>query len=148
MQIIDSIQLDFSDVLIKPRRSSLDSRSKVNITREYKFKWCPSVITGTGIMQSNMGTIGNFEVSRKMLENGLFACLHKHHELDELISFYKELVDKCDDSWKRCLLGVGLRDNGIDKLRKINEIHGFLVEKTFPTTGKPFLIFNVLTDNL
>ena len=131
MQIIDSIQLDFSDVLIKPRRSSLDSRSKVNITREYKFKWCPSVITGTGIMQSNMGTIGNFEVSRKMLENGLFACLHKHHELDELISFYKELVDKCDDSWKRCLLGVGLRDNGIDKLRKINEALGIRVGVKF-----------------
>ena len=131
MQIIDSIQLDFSDVLIKPRRSSIDSRSKVNITREYKFKWCPSVITGTGIMQSNMGTIGNFEVSRKMLENGLFACLHKHHELDELISFYKELVDKCDDSWKRCLLGVGLRDNGIDKLRKINEALGIRVGVKF-----------------
>ena len=31
MQIIDSVQLDFSDVLIKPRRSSIDSRSKVNI---------------------------------------------------------------------------------------------------------------------
>ena len=33
MQIIDSVQLDFSDVLIKPRRSSIDSRSKVDITR-------------------------------------------------------------------------------------------------------------------
>ena len=33
-------------------------------------------------------------------------------------------------------------------MAKINEIHGFLVEKTFPTTGKPFLILNVLTDNL
>ena len=106
MQIVDSVQLDFSDVLIKPRRSSIDSRSKVNITRDYKFKWCPSVIKGTGIMQSNMGTIGNFEVSRKMLEQGLFACLHKHHNLDELKKFYKELLDKGDDSWRRCLLAI------------------------------------------
>ena len=104
MQIINETQLDFSDVLIKPRRSSIDSRSKVDITREYKFKWCPYVIKGTGIMQANMGTIGNFEVSRRMLDNGLFACLHKHHNIDELIGFYKELIKRGDDTWRRCPL--------------------------------------------
>ena len=127
MQIINETQLDFSDVLIKPRRSSIDSRSKVDITREYKFKWCPYVIKGTGIMQANMGTIGNFEVSRKMLDNGLFACLHKHHNINELIGFYKELIKRGDDTWRRCLLGIGLRDNGIDKLRQINKELGIQV---------------------
>ena len=127
MQIINETQLDFSDVLIKPRRSSIDSRSKVDITREYKFKWCPYVIKGTGIMQANMGTIGNFEVSRKMLDNGLFACLHKHHNIDELIGFYKELIKRGDDTWRRCLLGIGLRDNGTDKLRQINKELGIQV---------------------
>ena len=127
MQIINETQLDFSDVLIKPRRSSIDSRSKVDITREYKFKWCPYVIKGTGIMQANMGTIGNFEVSRKMLDKGLFACLHKHHNIDILIKFYKELIKRGDDTWRRCLLGIGLRDNGIDKLRQINKELGIQV---------------------
>ena len=127
MQIINETQLDFSDVLIKPRRSSIDSRSKVDITREYKFKWCPYVIKGTGIMQANMGTIGNFEVSRRMLDNGLFACLHKHHNINELIGFYKELIKRGDDTWRRCLLGIGLRDNGIDKLRQINKELGIQV---------------------
>ena len=127
MQIISETQLDFSDVLIRPRRSSIDSRSKVDITREYKFKWCPYVIKGTGIMQTNMGTIGNFEVSRMMLDNGLFACLHKHHNINELIGFYKELIKRGDDTWRRCLLGIGLRDNGIDKLRQINKELGIQV---------------------
>ena len=127
MQIINETQLDFSDVLIKPRRSSIDSRSKVDITREYKFKWCPYVIKGTGIMQANMGTIGNFEVSRKMLDKGLFACLHKHYNVDILIRFYKELIKRGDDTWRRCLLGIGLRDNGIDKLRQINKELGIQV---------------------
>lgn len=124
MQIIDSVQLDFSDVLIKPRRSSIDSRSKVDITREYKFKWCPYVIKGTGIMQANMGTIGNFKVSRKMLEQGLFACLHKHYDVEKLKLFYSELIGYDDDRWKRCLLSIGLRDNGIEKLREINKEFG------------------------
>ena len=60
MQIIDSVQLDFSDVLIKPRRSSIDSRSKVDLKREYKFKWCPEVVRGTGIMQANIDLGRNY----------------------------------------------------------------------------------------
>ena len=138
MQIINEVQLDFSDVLIKPRRSSIDSRSKVDITRVYKFKWCPYPITGTGIMQANMGTIGNFAVSRKMLENGLFACLHKYHSVEDLISFYDELVNPKDVKhwspipvWHRCLLGIGLRDDGIEKLRAINKALGIQVGVKF-----------------
>jgi len=138
MQIIDSVQLDFSDVLIKPRRSSIDSRSKVDITREYKFKWCPDVIIGTGIMQANMGTIGNFEVSRKMLENNLFACLHKYHKVEDLIEFYRSLMIPMEEivytayhPWKRCLLGIGLRDDGIEKLRIINKELGIQVGVKF-----------------
>jgi len=127
MQIISQTELDFSDVLIKPRRSTISSRKDVNITREYKFKWCPKVITGTGIMQANMGTIGNFQVTRKMLENGLFACLHKYHGVSDLIKFYKELINKGDDTWCRCLLSIGLMDNGIDKLREINKTLGIQV---------------------
>lgn len=127
MQIINETQLDFSDVLIRPRRSSIDSRSKVDITREYKFKWCPYVVKGTGIMQANMGTIGNFRLSKKMLDNGLFACLHKHHKVEDLIEFYGELIDRGDDSWRRCLLGIGLRDNGVEKLRTLNEKLGIQI---------------------
>ena len=119
MQIIDNVQLDFSDVLIRPRRSTLASRKDVDITREYKFKWCPKVIKGTGIMQANMGTIGNFAVSERMLENGLFACLHKHHSVESLISFYKKLLTYDDDRWMRCLLSIGLKDNGVEKLERI-----------------------------
>lgn len=131
MRIEEKLQLDFTDVLIRPRRTSLESRRDVDITREYKFKWCPNVIKGTGIMQANMGTIGTFDVSRKLLENGLFACLHKHHDIEELVSFYKELLDRGDDSWMRCLLGIGLRDNGIEKLRIINERLGIQIGVKF-----------------
>ncbi len=112
MQILENTELDYSDVLIKPRRSTLASRKDVDITREYKFKWCPNVIKGTGIMQANMGTIGNFEVSKKMLESGLFACLHKHYSLEKLIEFYETLTE---NERERCFLSIGLKDNGYDK---------------------------------
>lgn len=116
MQILEETQLDFSDVLIKPRRSTLSSRADVDVTREYKFKWCPYIIKGTGIMQANMGTIGTFNVTRKMLKSGLFACLHKHYDIDSLRDFYKSLND---DERKRCFLSIGIKDNGYDKFEKL-----------------------------
>ena len=87
MRIETEIELDYSDVLIKPRRSTIASRKDADITREYKFRWSGRTVKGTGIMQANMGTIGNFEVSRKMLNSGLFACLHKHHNVEDLVEF-------------------------------------------------------------
>lgn len=119
MQILEKTELDFSDVLIKPRRSTLSSRADVDINRKYKFKWTSSVAYGTGIMQSNMGTIGTFDVSRKMLKDGLFACLHKHHDIQDLIDFYKSLDP--DTEWNRCFISIGLKDNGLEKVRKLKE---------------------------
>lgn len=112
MQIIEETQLDFSDVLIKPRRSTLSSRKEADLNRKYKFKWHDYSVIGTGIMQSNMGTIGNFEVSRKLLKNGLFACLHKYHSVSDLVKFYDSLTD---DEFERCFVSIGLRtsDNNL-----------------------------------
>lgn len=126
MRIENEIELDYSDVLIKPRRSTIASRKDADITREYKFKWSGKVVKGTGIMQANMGTIGNFEVSRKMLNAGLFACLHKHHNVEDLIEFYRTLVDE-HDTYLRCLLAVGLKDNGVEKVREIKRALGITV---------------------
>ena len=126
MRIETEIELDYSDVLIKPRRSTIASRKDADITREYKFKWSGKTVKGTGIMQANMGTIGNFEVSRKMLNSGLFACLHKHHNVEDLVEFYRTLVDE-NDTYLRCLLAVGLKDNGVEKVREIKRALGITV---------------------
>ena len=126
MRIENEIELDYSDVLIKPRRSTIASRKDADITREYKFRWSGKTVKGTGIMQANMGTIGNFEVSRKMLNSGLFACLHKHHNVDDLVEFYRTLVDE-NDTYLRCLLAVGLKDNGVEKVREIKRRLGITV---------------------
>ena len=37
MHLDNQIKLDFKDVLIRPKRSTLTSRSQVDITREIKF---------------------------------------------------------------------------------------------------------------
>ena len=115
MQILPQTELDFSDVLIKPRRSTICSRKDANIVREYKFKWFKRTVKGTGIMNANMGTIGNFNVAKAMLDDGLFTCLHKHHKKENLFDFYKTLKTN-PDSFFRCFLSIGLKDNGLEKI--------------------------------
>ena len=39
MRIEEDVKLDFKDVLIRPKRSTLASRKEVDIRRPYKFKW-------------------------------------------------------------------------------------------------------------
>lgn len=90
MRIQDDIQLDYCDVLLRPKRSALASRSQVDIEREYTFKWCPRAICGTGIIAANMATTGTLEIAREMQKYKLFTALHKHYEVKELISFLKK----------------------------------------------------------
>ena len=46
MRIINDVKLDFKDVLILPKRSTLESRSQVELTRTFKFKNSGATWTG------------------------------------------------------------------------------------------------------
>ena len=73
-------KLDFNNVLIRPKRSTIDSRSKVNLERTFKFRHSPLTWTGIPIIAANMDTTGTFEV---------YDCLSKHKMLTALHKFYK-----------------------------------------------------------
>jgi len=94
MRIINEKQLDFTDVILRPKRSRLTSRSEVEILREYEFKWTKNTtgltIKGTGIMPANMSTSGTIELAKVMCEHNLFAALHKHYTAKEVINFLKK----------------------------------------------------------
>ena len=89
MRIQDDIQLDYCDVLLRPKRSALASRSQVDIIRKYTFKWCPKTIEATGIISANMFTTGTMEIAREMQKQKLFTALHKHYSAEELLAFFE-----------------------------------------------------------
>ena len=62
MKIENDIKLDFSDVLIRPKRTVLSSRSQVSLDREFKFPHSTSKWIGVPIMAANMDTTGTFDV--------------------------------------------------------------------------------------
>ena len=60
MRIEDDIKLDFSDVLIRPKRSTLKSRKDVDLRRTYTFKHSKKEWSGIPIMAANMDTVGTY----------------------------------------------------------------------------------------
>jgi GMP reductase len=92
MRIEQDIKLDFKDVLIRPKRSTLTSRKEVDITRTYKFKWSGQAYNGVPIIAANMDGVGTMAMARSFAAqgDGLTAALHKHYDLEELVAFYEK----------------------------------------------------------
>ena len=57
-------KLDFKDVLIRPKRSTLRSRADVDITRSFRFIHTGLEWTGFPLIASNMDAIGTFSMAR------------------------------------------------------------------------------------
>ena len=63
MRIEYEVKLDFKDVLIRPKRSTLRSRAEVDLNRTFRFKHTGKEWTGVPIFAANMDSTGTFEVA-------------------------------------------------------------------------------------
>jgi GMP reductase len=89
-KIINELKLDFDDVLIRPKRSTLKSRSEVCINREFTFKYSPRKLNCVPIMVANMDTVGTMPMAKITSEHEAITCLHKHYQPSDLLSFYSD----------------------------------------------------------
>lgn len=112
MRIEEDIKLDFKDVLIRPKRSTLSSRKEVDITRDFIFRWSGRSYHGVPIIAANMDGVGTFAMAKSFIRdgNGLSAALHKHYPLEKLISFFDEYGAK--SAW----YSIGMTQDDQDKL--------------------------------
>jgi len=85
MKILDDVKLDYSDVLILPKRSQYSSRSEVSLERTFKFKYSPYTWTGVPIIVSNMDTTGTIKMALEMQKHKVITCLHKYYTSSQLL---------------------------------------------------------------
>lgn len=111
-------QLDFDDVLIMPQPSGLNSRSEVDITKDYKFKWSGKTIRGCGVVAANMATTGTFEMAKEFQKHKMFCALHKHYSAEQVIEFLKE-NQKGFGNNDYIFISTGLRSDDFTKLKQI-----------------------------
>ncbi|KAJ7313164.1 hypothetical protein JRQ81_004438 [Phrynocephalus forsythii] len=68
--IDNDIKLDFKDVLLRPKRSTLKSRSEVDLMRSFVFRNSKQTYTGIPIIAANMDTVGTFEMAKVLCKVG------------------------------------------------------------------------------
>ena len=104
MLISEDIKLDYSDVLIRPKRSTLKTRASVNIERTYKFRHSEREWTGVPIMAANMDVVGTFKMHSALTEFHMITCIAKALNLSD--EWWKVVyMDKGRD-FLGCLAGI------------------------------------------
>ena len=111
MKIESDIKLDFNDVLIRPKRSTLSSRSLVNLERTINFKNSGQSWTGVPHIAANMDTIGTYEVYQVLSKHKIITAFHKFYTVDD----YK----KMDLDVNYFMVSTGIRDHDFEKLVNI-----------------------------
>lgn len=115
MRIETDIKLGFKDVMFRPKRSTLKSRSEVSLNRTFKFLHSSHSWNGVPIMAANMDTVGTFSMAKQLSKHGLFTAIHKHYSLDEWSYFLNNSSPNiCDNI--ALSTGTGPKDSEMTEL--------------------------------
>ena len=93
MRIEGEIKLAFDDVMIRPKRSTLVSRSDVTLKRKFSFKHTSRTWEGVPVSAANMDTTGVFDVARVLQGHNMMTCLQKFSSVRDLEKAWEEGVD-------------------------------------------------------
>lgn len=115
-KIITGLKLGFKDVLIVPQRSELNSRSEVDLVREFKFKNSPLKWSGVPIVAANMDTVGTFETAKVLMKYKMLTAVHKHYSISDWENFVNSLTNnEKEEFFEYSMLSTGTSDNDYEK---------------------------------
>lgn len=116
MRVEADIKLGFKDVLFKPKRSTLKSRSQVSLERTFRFVHTDQEWTGVPVIAANMDTVGTFAMALALAEHKMLTAVHKHYTVEEWKSFLETAPAGIED---HVLVSCGTSDNDFTKLNDI-----------------------------
>ncbi|WP_343182655.1 GMP reductase [Buchnera aphidicola] len=116
MRIEESIKLGFKDVLIRPKRSMLKSRSEVNLCRSFFFKHSNIFWKGIPIIASNMDTIGTFNVAKVLSDFKILTAIHKYYDISDWKNFISSLPK---EKFNYIMISTGTAKKDYMKLKNI-----------------------------
>jgi len=123
MLINDDIKLDYSDVLIRPKRSTLKSRKEVDLIRTTKFVNSKQVYSGVPIMAANMDGVGTFEMADKLSKLNIFTCLVKTYKTNELVDFFDSSdLELMTYRKQNVAMSIGTSDSDLKKFKEVYEL--------------------------
>jgi len=152
MQIENDTKLDYSDVLIRPKRSTLTSRKEVDLGRVIYFRNYKLQHTDTGslpygypsgpysekpvgyrgipIIAANMDGVGTFEMGDTLASQLIMTCLKKTYSVNELVEYFDRDIDS-DQLPEELAVGqrqgyvamsIGCTNEDYEKFRNVYEL--------------------------
>jgi GMP reductase len=113
--IVQDIKLDFKDVLIRPKRSQLNSRVEVSLERTYNFVHAKKVWTGVPIIAANMDHTGTLEMAEALSKHKAMVALSKFIAPERLENFLRAH----GNAKPFVFLSAGLNDKDLPRLKDI-----------------------------
>ena len=120
MRIEYEIKLGFKDVMIRPKRSTLKSRSQVSLERNFTFVNSKKKWSGVPIIAANMDTVGTFEMAEALAKEKIITAIHKHYTPEEWTAFLK---NQPDSIYEYIALSTGTGKADEEKIKQIMEEH-------------------------
>lgn len=117
MRIEHEIKLDYKDVLIRPKRSTLQSRSEVDVTREYVFKHSGKTWSGIPIIAANMDHTGTFAVASVLKQYQCLTAISKFEGVQDWQAASKQDAAAVASSF----ISAGISDDDFENLKSIYE---------------------------
>ncbi|WP_394241515.1 GMP reductase [Vibrio astriarenae] len=116
MRIEQELKLGFKDVLFRPKRSTLKSRSQVNLTREFTFKHSGRQWSGVPVIAANMDSVGSFEMATALAEHGVMTAMHKHYTVEQWAEFVK---GASKETLNKVFVSTGTSERDFEKTKDI-----------------------------
>jgi GMP reductase len=116
MFLESDLKLGFGDVLIRPKRSNLKSRSEVDLQRHFKFLHSKYDWSGIPVIAANMDTVGTFEVAERLAKHGMLTALHKHYSVAQWDAY---LQDRDDGVYQHIMVSTGTSEQDFEKMTTI-----------------------------
>ncbi len=113
MRIENDLKLDFSDVLFRPKRSTLTSRKEVSLERRYIFKHSQHTYEGIPIMAANMDGVGSLEMALALQKHQLFTTLVKSYHIEDFEGLNTQL------DFRHFAISTGTSQYDLDRIDEI-----------------------------
>ena len=113
MRIEQELKLDYDDVLFRPKRSTLHSRSLVDLSRDFKI--LDHEIKVVPIIAANMDTVGTFSMANALKKHKMLTALHKFYDEDSLIRHFRH-----ESNRDHSIYTMGSTDDDLEKFKQVN----------------------------
>jgi GMP reductase len=107
-------KIDFSDVLISPRPSSLNSRKDVLLTRTFEFPRSSTTWTVLPLMASNMDAIGTIAMAEALAEVEAVGSISKYIDHKALVRFFGRAASR------HSFFSMGITAKEFERLMTVN----------------------------